>query len=313
VADAVGNLLLAELDKLGFAPDDLLTKLVGSRIGQRGEDEFQIVSARFPDVGDVRPMFTHHLGIGASMTEFLIAGLALHSAMRAQVASLGGIAHTIYALFDSLLDVSGCVPELFSNQSPVVFGADTHKQELLIRLVGLYFERLNSMSGQATKIRALLERTIHKLHKAELESSAPGEITRQAWWRKNALPLVVMALPGWLFATDLSNIRFTEHLLWLCRVGDFLGWLDDFSDFEKDSASGQANRLKQYDPTLFPNLARQAAIRGQRALQLWDLRNSNPLARNTFTVIAWTSLAQSKRELPYEPRASEVHVSGSLQ
>jgi hypothetical protein len=312
MAYAVANLLIAELDKPGFAPDLLLMKLVGSRMAQRGEDEFQALSVCFPDVGHVRPIFTHHLGIGASLTEFLTAGLSLQPVVRAQVASLGGIAHTIYALFDSLLDSSGYVPELFEKQSLSTAG-DIHKQELLIRLVKLYFERLDSISAKTDGKRALLERTIHKLHRAELESSAPGEITRRAWWRKNALPIVVMALPGWLSAGDRSNIRFTEHLFWLGRVGEFLGWLDDFSDFEKDSASGQANRLKRYDRSLFPDLAHQTAIRGERVLQLWDARNTNPAARNTFTVIAWTSLAQPKLELLYEQSAGVAHVSGLSQ
>ena len=312
MAEAVAELLATELDKLGFAPELLLTKLVGSRVGRRGEDEFQFLSARFQDVGTLRAVFTHHLGIGASLTEFLIAGLSLPPEIRAQVALLGGIAHTIYALFDSLLDGSGCVPELFGAQKRIAAGCDTHKQELLLRLVELYFERLHSLPAQATGVRALIERTIQKLYEAELKSSTPGQITRSVWWRKNVLPIVVMALPAWLSAADQSNMRFTEHLIWLGRVGDFLGWLDDFSDYEKDHASGQANRLRGYEQTQFAKLARQTAIRGQLVLRLWDSRNTNPAARNTFTVMAWTSLTQPNPKSPHDQSITAVPVFGSF-
>lgn len=313
MADAVAELLITELERVGFASDLLLMKLVGSRMAQRGESEFQALSARFPGIEDCRRIFTHHLGIGASLTEFLTAGLSLQNSERLQVASLGGIAHTIYALFDLLLDSSGCVPELFGTQKRIAGGCDVHKQELLIRLVELYFERLNALPVRTTGVRGLLERTIHKLYAAELKSSGPGQITRSAWWRKNALPIVVMALPAWLSAADESNIRFTEHLFWLGRVGDFLGWLDDFSDYEKDCASRQANRLRAYDQTEFADLGRKTALRGQVVLQLWDSHNTNPAARNTFTVMAWTSLTQPKLELPHDRNVGAAHAFGLSQ
>jgi len=311
MADRVAELLITELDKLGFAPELLLSKLVGSRVGRRGEDEFGFLSSCFPDVGNLREMFTHHLGIGASLTEFLIAGLSLTPETRAQVASLGGIAHTIYAVFDSLLDGSGCVPELFGAHKRIAAGGDTHNQQLLVRLVELYFERLNSLPTRATSVRTLLERTIQKLYAAELKSSVPGQIARSAWWRKNVLPVVVMALPAWFSATDQSNIRFTEHLFWLGRLGDFLGWLDDFSDYEKDRASGQANRLRSYQQTQFAELAHQTAIRGQLVLRLWDSRNVNPAARNTFTVMAWTSLTHPNLKSSLQPSIAAARGFGA--
>jgi hypothetical protein len=311
---AVAEFLAAELAQIGLEPEPLLTKLVASRIADRGDSEFESLAVRFRDVGALRSKCRYHLGIGASLTEFLIGGLSSKQEFQLQVASLGGIAHTIYALFDSLLDVSGCVPELFTSRPE--WSADPKirtQQEFVTDLVRFYFQKLDGLSFEGSPVRAFIERAIHKLYAAELQSAVPGEIERKAWWRKNALPIIVMALPAWFSAQEGSNMRFTEHLMWLGRVGEFLGWLDDFSDSEKDQAAGQANRLNALGRSFIQVLARKVAIKGQRVLQFWDSRNSDIALRNTFTVIVWTSLAppapESHRELP----AAAAGVSGASQ
>jgi hypothetical protein len=289
----IADVLIRELAFIGFAPDPLLIKLVASRMADRGASEFEKLPPQFHEVGQLRTKCIYHLGIGASLTDFFVAGLGLSRDIRLEVASLGGIAHTIYAVFDTLLDVSGSVPEVFSGQT--CFSEDDelrNQQQLVLELVNFYFTKLNSLPQINRHVRALIEQTVQRLYQAELQSAKPGQTTFSTWWRKNALPIVLMGLPGWISAGGEGTISFTEHLLWLGRVGEFLGWVDDFSDYEKDRASEQANRLKSVEATSLPLFARGAAARGKRVLQLWESRNNDPALRNTFTVVVWTSLVQ---------------------
>jgi len=309
---AVAQTLAAELAATGFMPDPLGVKLVGARIADRGEYEFARLSQAIVPPQCLRAVCAHHLGIGASFTEFLAGGLPLDREFGSEVASLGGIAHTIFALFDALLDVSECAPELFGGDTR--FAADPtirSEQELVVRLVELYFHKLGMLCSGASRVRALLERTIHKLYAAEIQSALRGEIGWKTWWRKNALPIVVMGLPAWFFIPRNSKIEFVEHMLWLGRVGEFLGWLDDFSDYERDCASGHANRLRLQDEVSIKPCARRVAARGQRVLRYWDLHNEVSPARDTFTVVAWKWLAIPEFNLPPSPSAPDA--SGSAR
>jgi hypothetical protein len=310
----IADLLIEELAAVGFAPDSLLIKLVASRIADRGRCEFALLPDRFHEVGPWRSKCTYHLGIGASLTEFLIAGLELQQTIRLELASLGAIAHTIYAIFDTLLDVSGSVPKLFSEQPEFSANPEIrYGQGILLDLVNLYFEKLNALPSQRAGIRMLIERTIRKLYAAELETATPSEITRKAWWRKNALSIFVMALPAWLSAGEGSNIGFTAHMMWLGRVGEFLGWVDDFSDFERDGESGQTNRLRWLNRSAIQVCAKRTALRGQRAFEVWNSRNSQSAFQNTFRVMVWTSLPTLQPEPHPELRTPGVGVSGPLQ
>ena len=306
----VAQSLTAELAAIGFMPESLGIKLVGARIADRAECEFERLSQNIAPPKRWRALCVHHLGIGASFTEFLIAGLPLEREFKSKVASLGGIAHTIYALFDALLDVSQAPPVLFAGDPR--FAADPEirgKQELVVSLVNLYFQKLSLLSG-APRIHALLERVIRRLHEAELRSAMPRQIERKTWWRKNALPIVVMGLPAWLSTPPESKIRFAEHIMWLGRVGEFLGWLDDFSDYERDGASGHANRLRLENSVSIEAHARRAAAMARRILGFWDSRNGISPARDTFTVIAWTWLTAPESKLAQNQFAG-ASTSGS--
>ena len=311
MSQKIGDLLIAELANTDFDSDSLLVKLVGSRIGDRGEHEIHQLPQDLRYGNVLRATCMRHLGIGASLTEFLIASLPLSLASRRNIASIGGIAHTIYAVFDSLLDVSKCAPELFGEAPDFAEDEELrNKQQIVVRLVSLYFEKLRSFSSANKEIQSLTERAIRKLHQAELESAKPGDITRHAWWGKNALPIIVMGLPAWLLSTGESNISFTEHMLWLGRVGEFLGWVDDFADYEKDYASGQANRLNSVDRTCFQLFARKVSAKGKRVLERWDCRNKDPVLRSTFTVMVWTSLNMPEVVSGSLPQAAGSGASG---
>lgn len=289
---ALAQRLATELATAGFKPDPLLIKLVGGRIAERGKHEFERLGPAVTEAGSWRTVCAHHLGIGASFTDFLTSGLALEREIRSEISSLGGIAHTIFAVFDFLLDVSGSAPELFSDHVQLAADPDVRsRQKLVIDLVHLYFRKAKALSSSAPHVYELLERGIHKLHAAELLTSKQHEIEYSTWWRKNALPIILMGLPAWLSVPGKSKISFTDHMLWLGRVGEFLGWLDDISDYERDCALGHANRLRLNGAFSIERFVRRVTAKGQRVLNLWDSRNGVSPARDTFRVIVWMWLA----------------------
>ena len=300
MSGALSERLAAELATAGFMPDRLLIKLVGGRIAERGDEEFERLVPKVRAMESHRRVCAHHLGIGASLTDFLISGLPLDRASRSEISSLGGIAHTIYAVFDYLLDVSGSAPELFGTANstdarPAQLSTDPAvrgKPELVSELVQLYFRKSKAMASKAPRVYELLERGIQKLYSAELRTSTQPEIRWSTWWRKNALPIILMGLPAWILAPaeEASKISFADHLRWLGRVGEFFGWLDDVSDYDRDCASGQANRLRRNGTVSIEGLARRVTAKGERVLGLWDSWNEISAARDTFRVIVWTWL-----------------------
>jgi hypothetical protein len=296
--DAIALSLAADLAASGFAPDPLSVKLVGARIADRGAFEFECLPSTITPPKPLRSLCAHHLGMGASLTEFLIGGVSPDRDFIAAAASLGGIAHTIFAVFDALLDVSHCVPQLFGGDSVLASDPEIRsRQQLVIELVNLYFLRLSLFPPDSLRVRALLDRAIRRLYDAELHSAMPAEVCWKTWWRKNALPIIVMGLPAWLSIRPEGKIGFPQHLQWLGRVGEFLGWLDDFADYEQDCALGNANRLRLQDAISMEACARRVAAKGRRVLSFWDSHNSVSPARDTFRVIVWTWLAAPESNL----------------
>jgi hypothetical protein len=288
----VRSALVAGLETAGFRPDSLRAKLVSCRIADRGDAELAALSAHIRPDASLRGVCSHHLGVGASLTEYLVAGLGLGRQPLAAVAALGGIAHLIFAVFDQLLDTAGHVPVLLE-AAPVAasLATPTPKERLVSRLVELYFERLDKLAPTGNPFRSLLERAIHRLYDAELRTaSTTTGMNRVVWWRKNVLPVVVMGIPAWLFPPDERNIRFIEHLQWLARVGDFFGWLDDICDYEQDALNGQINRLRLDTVASIATLAGRVTHKGRLVLELWDARNPDSPARDTFRILAWTWL-----------------------
>jgi hypothetical protein len=285
--NAVARSLAAELAAMGFMPNPLRAKLVGSRMADRGEQEFTCLRKESAALDSFRTVCAHYLGTGASLTEFLISGLTLDREVKSQIATLGGIANTIIGVFDKLLDDSQCVPVLFGDNPQL--SADSEicgKQKLVLDLVDLYFRKLDSLNATALRVRALLELAIRRFYQAELGTAA-NALSWSAWWRKNALLTVIMGLPAWLHMRDSDHFRFREHLMWLSRVGEFLGWLDDAADYESDAAAGSANWLLLWHESSINNRIGRIAAKGQRVLRFWDARNADSPARDTFMVIAW--------------------------
>lgn len=287
----VARVLAADLATAGFAPDSLCAKLVAARIADRGREEYRKLPESITASGVWRQTSVHHLGVGASLTDFLVSGIGLDRERRAEVATLGGTAHLIYAVFDSLLDNDGCVPDLFSETpaASLIPGMEA-KHQFVKQLVEIYFKRLGPSVDGPEHFRSLLEKAIRRLYQAELQSVSPPASFRQVWWRKNALPIAVMGMPAWLPPVSRRYIGFTEHVQWLVRVGEFFGWLDDFADYDRDETSGHLNRLRLERVISVESLAKRVGDKARRIMYLWDSRNRDSPARDTYRVLVWTWL-----------------------
>jgi hypothetical protein len=298
------------MESVGLKPDPLCVKLVSARMADRGREELERLPSGIASLPKLQNACAYHLGVGASFTEFLLGGVPLKREFKSEIASLGAIAHTIFALFDALLDSSQGVPVLFGDNPQIASDPDVRaKQELVIKLVDRYFKTVNVLSSGAPRVRSLLESAIRRLYEAELQSAVAQPIRPTTWWRKNALPIVVMGLPAWLSNCQGGKMTLPANLLWLGRVGEFLGWLDDFADYETDRASGQANRLLLDRETSIEERARKVAHKGRGVLLAWDARNNVSPLRDTFTVIVWTWMADPKSDSVHHP-SSACHASG---
>jgi hypothetical protein len=276
--------------------------LVRSRIAARGEAELTRLSGAIPVTG-FRLFLIRHLGTGACLTEFLIAGTGADRVHASHVASLGGIANAIIAAFDHLVD-TGKPADLLRLAQRLPFNPRPRElhlpvstpednpddlESLTYSLITLYFQRLRALKVTNPGILKLTERAIERMYRAEMRTATGSAlVSRSVWWRKNTLPIAVMGLPAWL-ASGGGPFKFGDHLRWLCRAGEFLGWIDDCADYEEDRDLGQANRIV----TLAPNqslesIARGIARLGQRVMTIWDDRNPISPARDTFDVIVWT-------------------------
>ena len=76
--------------------------------------------------------------------------------------------------------------------------------------------------------------------------------------------------------------------MWLGRVGEFFGWLDDCVDYEDDLAGGHANRIHVLlRMASTAQVARHIAWQGRRILFEWDSWNDSSSVRDVLAVIVW--------------------------
>ena len=263
---------------------------VSDRMIVRGWEDFHHLRSKV--VTDLRPFqkpIVRSLGTGALLTEFVTAGVPVDGQNRAVLAALGGLVILIVSTFDVMLDEGGSVPVLFS-ASPIKPGsAEDARFTLLRELVDLYFRELQMLPNARGEVRVLTETAIHRMYAAEVRSVSESCISRTTWWRKNVLPFVVMGLPAWLGSRSLDAAAFRRHLTWLCRLGEFFGWLDDCVDYADDSATGRPNRIdSQLRRRPAASLARGIAAQAQRVMLQWDAANQSSPKRDVFAVMVWS-------------------------
>jgi hypothetical protein len=280
-----------ELRAAGVAVDPFTANRLVARILVRGEQEFDQLRREMGHCLDPfhQPMI-RSLGTGASITEFAIAGVPFAREYLAHVTALGGLATLIVSAFDAILDHGGRVPELFPRKPQVVPARHNGSKVAVVQeLVEVYYRRLDELPQSHQNVRAMLEKVIQRMYYSELRSITGAGISRTTWWRKNVLPFVVMGLPAWLAAPSFPVAVLQRHLMWLGRLGEFFGWLDDCLDYAEDSALGQANRIDVRLRSISEeSLARSIADQARRILTQWDRANEGSPIRSIFAVIVWT-------------------------
>ena len=226
-------------------------------------------------------MASLQLGAGAVLTEFFTSPVTLGAADREAAAHSGTLANLLVGVYDDLIDaeeIPGADPlsrsllDAVSGKSGVGETGDTP----LAPLVSAYFGQIASLPGAASRpeVARTLRRTILKMYDAECQTvgGADADGRMAGWRRKSALPFVVMGLPAWLMTPNFCGRNYRRHLRWLCRCGEFWGWIDDAIDLEQDSATGHPNRVHAALQTGLQSpevLAAAIAQRGQTILAEW--------------------------------------------
>lgn len=237
---------------------------------QIGEDAWQRLLAAWnrPDGGQMAAL---QLGTGAVLTEFFTAPVALSGEDRAAAAHLGTLANLLVGIYDDFMDEGVSAGDTDLESGP------------LAALVSAYYRQAAALPGAAARpeIAGTLRRAIVKMHSAE-QATLGAESTEgrmRGWQRKSTLPFVVMGLPAWLMTPEIDASRYFRHLRWLCRCGEFWGWIDDAMDWPQDANIGHPNKVGDALHTrgLPPErVAAQIAEMGRAVLVEW--RNLTPHA-----------------------------------
>lgn len=280
--------LLAKELAVPFTLDSASRERTSRAIIASGELEFgRIIRDAGSDFLALRTPMVRSLGVGSGLTHFAISGTGVPAEFLSRTRSLGALASLIVSAFDALIDSGEPVPALLSGDSSGKPAPITgSKAAAVSKLIELYFQRLTELPQERVGIRLLIDRSIRRMYEAEIGSTRAGPVPRHIWWRKNVLPFVVMAIPAWLVSQCYDVVLVRRHLRWLCRLGEFLGWVDDCVDYENDRLSGAANRVDARLSTMTDQtLVRKIAVMGRRVLSDWDHQNPRSEVRNVFAVV----------------------------
>jgi hypothetical protein len=285
------ELLARELNSAGLGIDAATRSVVTSMILHRGEVEFDRLHREICELDRYEESAIRTLGVGCSLTQFATCNVPVQAEYAAELRALGGLANLIVSAFDAMLDSGAVVPTLLSDDAR---GDRTHNESreamVLRKLVTLYFQRLDSFPQVHKGIRVLIHRAIRRMYEAELDSVSGMKVARSTWWRKNVLPIVVMGFPVWLTVGRFAETEARRHLRWLCRVGEFFGWIDDCVDLESDELTGQPNRIADFlQRGSKEDLAHHILRQGRAILSAWNGAGVQP-SRDIFMVMVWTWL-----------------------
>jgi len=288
--DDLTRALANELIAASLAVDTAAKNLVAARILFSGERQFEKLKKEVcADIAAFRQPYARALGTGSVFAEFAISGVPLGPDYCEAVCALGGLIILIVSAFDVLLDAGGTAPDLLPPERRVGRAGDARNGSVVAALLDVYFRRLDELPQTRPGVRAIVDSAIRRMYLAELQSRRAGrEIGRSAWWRKNALPIMVLGVPAWMAACSFEPRFFRRHLMWLGRVGEFFGWLDDCVDYEDDLAGGHANRIHVLlRMASTAQVARHIAWQGRRILFEWDSWNDSSSVRDVLAVIVW--------------------------
>jgi hypothetical protein len=289
--DSLTQAVIAEFDGASFPRDGERLAKAAARASVLGNRELKRLRTRLEVLIQSNGAETATaLGTGAALAGFVTAQVPLRDDQREEVRRLGALLILMIVMFDSALDRGQPVPRLFVRGEDVPASDESR----LAAVIRHYFSELHELPSLRPEVGSLLWKTLRRLYYAEVESASDASISRSAWWRKNALPFIVMGLPAWAFTSEWDPVLFRAHLLWLGRLGEFFGWLDDVIDREYDACCGHANRAGvRLRNTGEPQFARRLAAMGDRVLADWDRASRSPLTRDVFAMMVWTWIENS--------------------
>ena len=283
-------MLASELMAAGLSVDPAVRIRRTSRILAHGKREFERLRKEIGiDLTAHEQPCIRSLGVGAALAEFAISGIPMTRKERFAVMALGGLAILMVSAVDSALDRGLPLPYLFPLDEETAGSGRAQPELSFIRsAVRLYFRRLAALPCARPQFRRIVETAIERMYAAELESVSCPDISRRAWWRKNVLPIAILGIPAWIVAERASPADFRRHLAWLCRLGEFFGWLDDCVDYSEDQANSHANRIDTRLQFMSQfQLVRAIAGQAKRVLEQWDAVNPAVPARDYFAVVVW--------------------------
>jgi hypothetical protein len=288
-------MLADEFTAMGLVAGSDVREDVRAQVWARGNQEFKRLQEEIGiDITPFKGPCIQGLGVGITLTEMVLLGIPLTPEELSSVTALGGLAILMVSAFDSALDAGVRIPQLFPLDRGVEYAEHCRREPPLIRsAVELYFKRLAAFPQTRPHVRRLIEKAINRMYTAELQSGVGPGISRQSWWRKNALPIAILGIPAWMVSEVYSPDQLQRHLAWLCRMGEFFGWLDDCVDYDDDLANAHANRLgcrlqTMSQSRLVSNIGEQA----RRILSRWESINSASRAQEYFAVIVWDWMEQ---------------------
>ena len=279
------------LSAAGIVADDGEKNLVSARIFRRGAEVFEELTGEFgPDLLPFRKSFVLALGTGAVVTEFVSAQIPLAAECRRALAELGGLLILYVTALDGIVDSGRPAPPIcFTTTTGARPPAGSPLDAWVPTLLSEYIRRLDRLPRRQPRLRATADAAIRRMHAAELHSLSPAPVGRSTWWRKNVLPILMLGLPGWIAADSFDASSCLRHWIWLARLGEFFGWVDDCVDYAEDLRLGQANRIDfRLRSISKERLVRHIAAQGKRVLEQWDAANRASPLHSTFAVIVWS-------------------------
>jgi hypothetical protein len=292
--------LASELTAAGIVASDAEKHLVSSRIFSRGRELIDDLRGEFDGVRvPFREKLVLGLGVGAALSDFATAEVPLTPECRRALSCLGGLMIVIVSAYDKVLDSGRPPPAVcFSAVPPCRPHAAESLEALLPSLQAEYFRRLDNLPRKQPALRSMADTVIRRMYAAELQSVAASPVGRSTWWRKNVLPILMLGLPAWIAADSFSSPSCIRHLMWLARLGEFFGWLDDCVDYVEDVRLGQANRIDARLRSISKEqIVRTIAAQGTRVLARWDRENLGSPLRSTFSVIVWSWIENSPSQM----------------
>ena len=290
-------MLADEFVAMGVTIDLDVRARLTAKVWARGNKEFERLQQEIGiDITHFKKPCIQSLGIGAAVTEMAVSGVPLTAEGLSAVTALGGLAVLMGSALDSALDAGVQIPALFPLDGDVECAGCAQRKPSLIRsAVNLYFRRLAALPQTRPQVRRVIEKSIERMYAAELESVAGPKISRQSWYRKNALPIAILGIPAWMVADACPDGHFRRHLAWLCRLGEFFGWLDDCIVYDADLANGHANRIDfRLQSMPQSRLVRIIAGQAKRILSQWNVVDPASPARDYFAVIVWGWIDQRR-------------------